>query len=66
MSDCEQIAQVAHQNERIAHFFERIALFFERIAYSLTFWQKMSNSLRKQMSEFPALENTYPYGSAFV
>ena len=51
MSDREQIAQVAHHkraNERIAHF-------FERIAHSLTFWQKKSDSLRKQMSKFLAL-----------
>ena len=42
MSDCERIAQVAHQkwaNERIAH--------------SLIFSQKKSYSLRKPMSKFP-------------
>ena len=51
MSDHEQIAQVAHQkwaNEWIAHF-------FEWIAHSLIFWQKTSDSLGNQMSEFPAL-----------
>ena len=51
MSDCERIAQVAHQkwvNEWIAHF-------FERIAHSLIFGQKTSDSLGNQMSEFPAL-----------
>ena len=47
----EQITQVAHQNwmkQRIAHFLERIAI-------SLIFSQKMSDSLRKPMSEFPTL-----------
>ena len=51
---CERIAQVAHQkkaNEWITHF-------FERIAHSLIFSQKTSNSLRKPMSEFPALSIT--------
>ena len=44
MSDCEQIAQVAHQkwaNEWIAHF-------FEWIAHSLIFGQKTSDSLGNQ------------------
>ena len=48
---CERIAQVAHQ--KWAN--EWIACFFERIAHSLIFLQKLSDSLRKQMSEFPAL-----------
>ena len=51
LSERERNAQVAHQKwvtERIAHF-------FEWIAHSLTFWQKTSDSLRKQISEFPAL-----------
>ena len=50
MSDCERIAQVAHQkwaNEWIAHF-------FERIAHSLIFGQKTSDLLGKPMSKFPA------------
>ena len=53
MSDHEQIAQVAHQkwaNEQIARFFERIAHSLTRIL------QKMIDSLRKLMSEFPALQ----------
>ena len=51
MSDREWIAQVAHQklaNEWIAHF-------FGQIAQLLIFGQNMSDSLRKPMSEFPAL-----------
>ena len=51
MSDHERIPQVAHQkwaNEWIAHF-------FEPIAHLLIFGQKTSDSLRKPMSEFPAL-----------
>ena len=54
MSDHERIAQVTHQNwanERIAHF-------FERITHLLIFLQKTSDSLRKPMSEFPALTPT--------
>ena len=54
MSNHEQIAQVAHQ--KWAN--ERIACFFERITHSLIFSQKTSNSLRKPMSEFPALQRT--------
>ena len=49
MSDCERIAQVAHQqwaNEWIAHFFEQI------------FGQKKSDLLGNQMSEFPALQKS--------
>ena len=41
------------KNERIAHF-------FEQIAHLLIFLQTMSDSLRKPMSEFPALENLKP------
>ena len=48
---CERIAQVAHQ--KWAN--EQIARFFELIAHSLIFSQKTSDSLRKPMSEFPAL-----------
>ena len=51
MSDREWIAQVAHQklaDEWIAHF-------FGQIAQLLIFGQKMSDLLRKPMSEFPAL-----------
>ena len=51
MSDHERIAQVSHQkwaNEWNTHF-------FEQIAYSLIFGQKISDSLGKPMSEFPAL-----------
>ena len=47
----EQSAQVAHQ--KWAN--ERIARFFYKIAHSLIFSQKTSDSLRKPMSEFPAL-----------
>ena len=53
MSDCERIAQVARQklaNERIAHLFEKIAHFCS------CFLQKMSDLLRKKMSEFPTLQ----------
>ena len=56
MSDGERIAQVTHQkwgNEWIAQF-------FERIAHSLIFGQKMSDSLGKPMSEFPALRVATP------
>ena len=53
-SNHEQIAQVAHQ--KWAN--EGIGRFFERIAHSLIFSQKTSNSLRKPMSEFPALQRT--------
>ena len=55
MSDCEQIAQVAHQkwaNEWIAHF-------FERIAHLLIFGQKTSDSLGNKMSKFPALKSCW-------
>ena len=51
MSDLERIAQVAHQTwakEQITHF-------IELIPHLLIFSQKKSDSLRKQMSEFPAL-----------
>ena len=61
MSDCERIAQVAHQkwaNEWIAHF-------FEQIAHSLIFGQKTSNSFGNQMSEFPALEPGFPTWRVF-
>ena len=51
ISDLERIAQVAHQ--KWAN--ERIARFFEGIAHLLIFGQKMSDSLGKPMSEFPAL-----------
>ena len=51
MSDRERIAQVAHQ--KWAN--EWITRFFERIAHSLIFGQKISDSLGKPMSEFPAL-----------
>ena len=51
MSDHERIAQVANQNWAN----EWIACFFKRIACSLIFSQKTSDSLRKPMSEFPAL-----------
>ena len=51
----ERIAQVAHQ--KWAN--ERIAGFFERIAHSLIFSQKTSESLRKPLSEFPALKKVY-------
>ena len=56
ISDCERIAQVAHQ--KWAN--ERIACFFERIAHSLIFSQKTSDLLRKSMSHFPALSGTEP------
>ena len=52
---CEWIAQVTHQ--KWAN--EWIAQFFERIAQSLILGQKMSDSLRNQMSEFPALFFSY-------
>ena len=45
---CERIAQFAHKkwaNEWIAHF-------FKQIAHLLIFWQKTSDSLWNQMSEF--------------
>ena len=46
---CKQIAHQKWANEWITHF-------FERITHSLIFGQKMSDLLRNQMSEFPALE----------
>ena len=55
---CERISHLAHKkwaNEWIAHF-------FEWIAYSLIFWQKTSDSLGNQMSEFPALNVYIQYG----
>ena len=51
MSDHERIAQGAHQ--KWAN--EQIARFFERSAQLLIFSQKTSDSLRKLLSEFPAL-----------
>ena len=39
---------------------------FEGIAHSLIFSQKTSNSLRKEMSEFPALDGTYSIHSSTV
>ena len=51
MSDCERIAQVAHQ--KWAN--EWIACVFERIAHLLIFGQKTSDLLGKPMREFPAL-----------
>ena len=44
-------------------FFLSKSLIYSLFAH---FSKKTSNLLRKQMSEFPALEKTYPYGSAFV
>ena len=59
MSDHEQFAQVAHQKwatkSELLTKNEQIARFFERITHSLIFSQKTSDSLRKLMSEFPAL-----------
>ena len=43
MSDCEQIAQVAHDK----WVNEQITLFFEQIAHFLFHSQKMSDSLKK-------------------
>ena len=51
MSDHEGIAHVAHQ--KWAN--EWIACFFEKIAHSLIFSQKTSDSLKNQLSVFPAL-----------
>ena len=51
MSNCEQIAQVAHQkraNEQIAHFLS------ELLICSL-FWQKVSDLLQNSMRKFPTL-----------
>ena len=65
---CERFPQVAHQkwaHEWIAHFLTNRS-FFERIAHLLIFLQKTSDSLRKPMSEFPALvwdEATNPKNS---
>ena len=59
---CEQIAQVAYQkwatmsdSLRSLTKNEQIACFYEQITHSLIFSPKTSNSLRKPMSEFPAL-----------
>ena len=52
MSDLERIPQFALQNWVKV----RIPRFFEQIAHSLIFLQKPSDSLRKPMSEFPALK----------
>ena len=54
LTNNERIAQVAHQ--KWAN--ERITPFFEWITHLLIFSQKKSNSLRKPMSEFPALPFT--------
>ena len=51
ISNHEQIVQAAHQKWPN----EQITCFFERIAHLLIFLQKTSDSLRKPMSEFPAL-----------
>ena len=51
VSDCERIAQVAHQKWEN----ESIGRFFERIAHSLIFGQNTSDSLGKLMSEVQAL-----------
>ena len=40
---------------------EQIACFFEQIAHLLIFLQKMSDSLGKPMSEFPALVEVRVY-----
>ena len=55
MSHHEQIAQVAHQ--KWAN--EWITRFFDWIAHPLIFGQKTSDSLRKLMREFPALNSTH-------
>ena len=62
MSDHERFSQVAQkkwaivsESLRLLTKNERIAPFFERIAHSLIFGQETSNSLGKQVSEFPAL-----------
>ena len=51
ISDHERFTQVTHQNEQIAH-------------YLLIFLQKTSNSLRKPMSEFPALTKRHSPSSS--
>ena len=45
------------KNERFAHslFLNERCEQIAQVAHSLIFWQKTSNSLRKPMSEFPAL-----------
>ena len=55
MSHHEQIAQVAHQ--KWAN--EWITRFFDWIAHPPIFGQKTSDSLRKLMREFPALNSTH-------
>ena len=52
MSDRERIAHQKWVNEWIARFFWANRLFAH-------FWENMSDSLGKPMSEFPALQNTF-------
>ena len=55
MCDRERLAQDAHvAHQKWAN--EQIARFFDQIAHSLIFTQKTSDSLRKPMSEFSALD----------
>ena len=67
MSDSLRLLRWNERDERIAHFAhqkwtnEWIAHFFERIAHSIIFWQKMSDSLGNQMSEFPALIQSFEW-----
>ena len=50
ISDCERIAQVAHQKERMSEL-----LIFLSESHSLIFGQKTIDLLEKPMSEFSAL-----------
>ena len=51
MSDVSESLRSLTKNERMSESL----VFFEQIAYALIFSQKLSDSLRKPMSEFPAL-----------
>ena len=51
MSDVSESLRLLTKNERMSE----LLVFFLSIAHSLIFSQKTSDSLRKTMSEFPAL-----------
>ena len=70
---CGRIAQVAHQQWttmsellRSVTKNERIARFFEGIAHSLIFFKKSGDSLRKPMSEFPALQKIQIFKNPYL
>ena len=59
----ERCERIAHQNEQM----KESLVFFERIAHSLILCKTMSDSLRKQMTDFPTLiPSTYFHLSFLV